>query len=96
MPSLSIRPSAKDDIQGIVDYYDDILPKITDNFLSELDIAINYIQKSPSGNQKRLGNIRAIFLKRFSYGVYYKVYKTKVVIIAVLHTSRNPQIWKSR
>ncbi|NOX84588.1 MAG: type II toxin-antitoxin system RelE/ParE family toxin [Chlorobi bacterium] len=96
MHSLSIRPAAKNDIQDIVDYYDNLSPKLTDNFLNELDTCIEDIRKMPKAYQKRFHEIRVIFLKRFPFGVFYKMYGKKVVVIAVLHTSRNPEIWKKR
>jgi plasmid stabilization system protein ParE len=50
----------------------------------------------PEARQKRLGHIRVSFLKRFKYGVYYKIYGYRVIIIAVLHNSRDPEIWQNR
>lgn len=95
MYNLSLRPSAKDDIQDIVDYYDEVSVRLADDFLNELDDCIEKIRKMPKAYQKRFHNIRAVFLKRFSIGVFYKVYGKRVVIIAVLHASRNPEIWKN-
>lgn len=96
MYNLSFRPLTENDIQKIVDYYDTINPKLSDVFLDELEISIKHIQNMPKACQKRLGNIRAAFLKRFKYGVYFKIYDDNIVIIAVLHSSRNPEIWKKR
>jgi len=50
----------------------------------------------PNSCQKRLGDIRVSFLKRFSNGVYFKIYDTEISIIAILHTSQNPEIWAKR
>ncbi len=96
MLNLSIRPIAEQDIQQIVDYYDNIMPDLTDSFLYELDEIYKHIKQNPQGYQKRLGNIRSIFLKRFPIGVFYKLYEKKIVVIAVLHTGRSPKIWQNR
>ncbi len=96
MHKLIFRPLAKDDIQKSVDYYDLINPKLSDIYLKELDDTINNIQNKPEAFQKQLGEIRVAFLKRFKFGIYYKLYDQTIVVLAVLHTSRNPQIWKKR
>lgn len=96
MANFSTRPLAQQDIQEVVDYYDELNPKLADSFLAELEQCYNKIKQVPEGYHKRLGNIRAAFLKKFPFGVYYKIYGEKIVVIAILHTSRNPSIWKKR
>lgn len=96
MCKLAFRPLAKKDIQNIVDYYDLITPKLSDLFLNELDESIDYISNEPEAFQKRLGAVRIVFLKRFKFGVFYKIYTQKIVVIAILHTSQNPELWKKR
>ncbi len=96
MVNLSILPLAQGDIQALVDYYDAISPKLTDLFLSELDRAFEAIVDYPEAYQKRYKEVRVIFLKRFSLGVYYKLYGKKAVVLGVLHTSQHPEIWKKR
>lgn len=96
MHKLTFRPFAQEDVQNIVEYYDEITPKLSDLFLSELDDAINHIKNEPKAFQKRVGEVRIVFLKRFKFGVFYKMYNQKIVVIAVLHTSQNPEIWKNR
>ena len=93
MYSLSLRPSAQKDIQQIVSYYDDINPLLSDRFLDEVYASLYLIESHPEGCQKRLGEIRMAFLKNFSFGIHYKIYNAKVVVISVLHTSRSPKKW---
>ncbi len=96
MHKLSIRPKAEQDIQKIVEYYDDFTPDLADDFLAELDTIYTYILQNPRAYQKRLNDIRGVFLKRFPIGVYYKIYSKKIVVISVLHTSRSPEKWQAR
>ena len=70
MTNFSIRPLAKQDIQEIVDYYDNINPKLADAFLADLERCYNKIKQIPTGHQKQLGNIRRAFLKSFPIGVF--------------------------
>ena len=43
-------------------------------------------------------NVRRTFLNKFPYIVYYKINKIEkeVILIAILHTSRNPKIYSKR
>ena len=98
MYKLVVQPLAFNDIQETVNYYDLISPQLADVFLTELEQAKTHIIKMPESSSIRLKNIRVVFLKRFKFGVYFKIYpKLKIInILAVLHTSRNPTIWKKR
>ncbi|MCF6271207.1 MAG: type II toxin-antitoxin system RelE/ParE family toxin [Melioribacteraceae bacterium] len=96
MFKLSFRPSASNDVQEIVNYYDKLEIRLTDVFLKELEDTLKHINSMPESCQKKLGDIRVSYLKRFKFGIYFKIYKKTIVVIAVLHTSRDPQIWQSR
>ncbi|MBL4754690.1 MAG: type II toxin-antitoxin system RelE/ParE family toxin [Flavobacteriales bacterium] len=39
---------------------------------------------------------RVAVVKRFPYGIHYVVEKDRIVILAILHTSRSPKLWKGR
>lgn len=45
MHKLTFRPFAQEDVQNIVEYYDEMTPMLSDLFLSELDYVINHIKK---------------------------------------------------
>ena len=96
MYNIYFRPSAKSDVQEIVNYYDLLNPQLSNKFLEELENTVKHIQGMPTSCQKRIGNIRVSLLKRFSYGVYFKIYDSNISVIAILHTSRNPKIWQKR
>jgi len=96
MYNIYFRPSAKSDVQEIVNYYDLLNPQLSNKFLEELENTVKHIQGMPTSCQKRIRNIRVSLLKRFSYGVYFKIYDSNISVIAILHTSRNPKIWQKR
>ena len=87
---------AEDDLQRIVDFYDNINPKLSDLFLEDLQRSLKSIEDYPQGYQIRFEQVRAKFLKKFSFGVYYKTYPVRISVIAILHSSQDPEIWKGR
>lgn len=96
MLSLQIRVLAKNDIQEIVDYYDRLAPKITDKFLDDLYADLELLQGNPNLFQRKYKDTRVRYMKKFPFGVHYILKEGTVIILAVLHTSRNPKIWEER
>ena len=94
MNILIVRLLAKDDIQQIVDYYDEKAPFITDTFLVDLYEDFEIIKKNPFLFREKYKSTRVRFMKQFPFGIHYRVKKKKIEVLAVLHTSRNPIIWK--
>jgi len=39
------------------------------------------------------GEVRRALLSQFPYGVFYRVESKRVVVLAVLHTARDPSLW---
>jgi plasmid stabilization system protein ParE len=95
MLKLKVSSYAKRDIQRIVNYYDKINPSLVDRFLEEIDDCFAKIENLPEGYQKRYKAFRIAFLKKFSFGLYYKIYNSEIVIAAVLHTSQRMDKWFS-
>ena len=96
MPALQIRVLAKNDIQEIVEYYDRVSPKITDHFLEDLYTDLELLQSNPGLFQLKYRETRVRYMKKFPFGVHYMVKEDTVIVLAVLHTSRNPKIWEKR
>lgn len=67
-------------------------------FKLELDKEINYIAKNPEHYQLKYKGLRQSLVTRFPYAIYYilEEEKERIVVFAVLHTSRNPEIVMNR
>lgn len=96
MYQLHIRVLAREDIQHIVDYYDRIRSHIADTFLENLYAEFDVIVENPNLFQKKYRNTRVRYLKKFPYGIHYIVQEETIEILAVIHTKRNPEIWKKQ
>ncbi len=93
---LSIQLTAKDDIQQIVDYYDEVSSNITDIFLESLYTELKLIEGNPFAFQIKYRNTRVSYLKKFSFGIHYRITDKAIEILAILHTSRHSKIWKQK
>ena len=96
MYQFQIRVLAKEDIQHIVDYYEEHATYITDRFLDNLYAEFELIKQAPKQFQIKYKNTRVRYVKGFPYGVHYNLNGQRIEVLAVLHTSRNPKIWEKR
>jgi plasmid stabilization system protein ParE len=85
---LTFRSQAKQDLEDIEFYYNEINPRLTTRFVREFYETINYIQQEPRLFQIRYRSIHIAPLYRFPYGIHYKITATTIVVYRILHTSR--------
>ncbi len=96
MYKLKIRTLAQQDVQEIINYYDIINQNITNRFLEKLYLDIEIIKSNPFLFSKKHKEIRNCYLRKFPFNIYYQINDKNIDILAVLHTSRNPNIWQKR
>jgi plasmid stabilization system protein ParE len=65
-------------------------------FLAELRAAYHRIQTGPLSYEELRAGIRRALTKRFPYAVYFSVEADLIVVLAVLHTARDPAEWQIR
>ena len=82
------------DVDKAIEYYKDINVQLAKDFLTELKATHKYIQKHPKKIQVRYANIRVAFLKRFPFGVHFRLEDKTISILAILHTSGDPDNWE--
>jgi len=87
---------AEEDLQSIFEYYFQEAPEMLDTLVSEYDKTIEHLETTPLLFSKTDGTFRRILIQRFKLFVYYRVIRDKklIVIEAIMHTSREPNIWK--
>ena len=93
---LIITPEAELDASESAIWYNEQSIGLGAKFLEALDIEISYIKSNPELFAVRYKETRVAHVKRFSYGIHYIIDSERIVILAILHTSRNPQLWKER
>jgi len=54
------------------------------------------IGKNPTAYPVVHNHVRKSVLKRFPFVVYFRIKEVIIQVIAIFHTSRNPEIWKDR
>ena len=96
MPRLVSRPDADADVEAAFDWYEGELSGLGQQFLDELLLTYERIAAGPLRYQLVAGEVRRSLLRRFPYAVYFIVEAEAVVVLAVLHASRDPAEWQRR
>jgi len=93
-----ILPLAKEDIKEVALWYNKQQDGLGKRFTAEVRKKVHFIRQNPNTINIRYNNIRTTVLDVFPFMVHYTVDEDKKIIIisAVLHTSRNPDLWKKR
>lgn len=93
---ILIRPAAAADIEDAFVWYEQQRLGLGSEFLKIVDDALTAIQRSPQLHPVIHRNTRRVLLRRFPYGIYYRIYPDQIVVVACMHGRRNPRRWQSR
>ncbi len=89
-------PSVARDIETAFEWYEGEQDGLGLEFLEELRATFENILDGPFKYENLKIGIRRAFTKRFPYAVYFSVEGEIILIVAVLHTARDPAEWKRR
>mgnify|MGYP001586302467 CR=1 FL=1 len=62
----------------------------------QVDARINFIKKNPEIHPIEYKRMRKHLIKRFPYKIIYLVKEEKIIVLAVLHGKRSPDLLKKR
>lgn len=93
---LVSEPQADLEIEAAFQWYEKEQPGLGLEFLGELRATYNRIEEGPLQYQHLRSGVRRALLRRFPYAVYFAVEQSRIVVLAVLHASRDPAEWQRR
>jgi len=93
---LVSEPRADLDIEAAFHWYEKQQSGLGLEFLDELRLAYNRIVEGPLKYPHLRSGVRRALLKRFPYVVYFSVEPIAMIVLAVLHASRDPAEWQRR
>ena len=91
-----LRLRAEDDIRASFQWYESQQPGLGEDFLVHLRRTLERIGEYPQSFPIIYKAVRRGLVTKFPYLAFYVAEPTRVVVVAVLHTSRNPAIWPRR
>lgn len=91
---LILRTGAIEMAKDAYDWYEQRSLGLGDRFLESLESALFNIEHHPLHYGKIEGGYRQLKLKKFPYVIIYEIIENIVVVFAVFHESRNPELKK--
>jgi toxin ParE1/3/4 len=93
---LEATPAVELDIEATFNWYEGEEAGLGFAFLNQLREAYIRILNYPLGYQELRFGVRRALTKQFPYAIYFSIEGDVVVILAVLHTARDPAEWQRR
>lgn len=87
-----LRPEAEADLREASEWYDGRKVGLGNEFLAEVERSLTLIQENPRLCSEIHRNVRRALLRRFPYGLFYLLEAETVVVLAVLHQARSPDL----
>jgi len=93
---LAFHPEALTEYSEATLYYEERQAGLGADFVADIEATIERIIESPTRWRILEEDVRRCLVHVFPYGVLYSVEQDFVLIVAVMHCSREPGYWKDR
>ncbi len=94
--NYSFLDEAEREMYEVVAFYEDCSEGLGLEFSLEVFATVSRILKFPNAWSPYSNRSRRCLLKRFPYGIVYRVVGDEVVIFAVMQLNRKPGYWEGR
>lgn|SRR5690625_95865 len=93
---VRLRSEAEQDIEDAARWYEQQREGLGQEFIDEVLRSLKAVAEQPSSYPALHRNTRRALIHRFPFGIYYRVEKALIIVVAVMHGSRSPRRWKRR
>lgn len=90
------RPAAAADVEDAYRWYEAQQAGLGEEFLAAVRVVIESMMANPELFPVVHRETRRALLRRFPYGIYYRIVDDQIVIVARMHGRRDPRRWRSR
>ena len=90
------HPEALTEYAEAVQYYGEQRVEVAQAFIDAVEDAVYRIRESPTRYITIDEDVRRCMTRRFPYGILYTIEQDYILILAVMHCSREPGYWKRR
>jgi toxin ParE1/3/4 len=94
--TYSFHPEAHVELKEATLHYSEKSRSLRSAFYSEVEYAIERIVENPLLYRVIDEDVRRCLTKRFPYAILYSIEDHYILILAVMHCSRDPLYWKHR
>ncbi len=97
MKPILYRREIQDDLNQASRWYEQRREGLGDEFIRAVEKTLEGISRNPLRYAALHRDVRCARLGKFPYGIFFYVLREEVVVVlAVIHHSRDPSLWKER
>ena len=90
------RPAAAADIEDAYRWYENQRKGLGDQFLDAVTACVEAVQRHPERFPVLHRDTRRALLRRFPYGLFYRIHGDTIIVVACFHVRRRPRVWRTR
>lgn len=90
------HPEALTEYTEAVKYYSEHRVEVAQAFITAIEDTVYRIKESPTRYVAVDDEVRRCMARKFPYGILYTIEQDYILILAIMHCSREPGYWKSR
>ncbi len=95
--NLTYDPRVEDDLADAAAFYEERSPGLGEDFLTDVRSAVDEILRGPEQWARvEASPVRRYLIARFPYAIYFRAEPERVLVLAVTHTRRHPDAWKTQ
>jgi toxin ParE1/3/4 len=91
-----LRKKARAEFDAAINWYERQQAGLGTEFAERVQDVLDRISATPELHATVYREVRKALVRQFPYAIYYRVRADRVVVLAVFHNKRNPNVWKSR
>jgi plasmid stabilization system protein ParE len=91
-----LRHEAIADVEDAAAWYESQHPGLGGEFLTEVERSLELISDNPETFAVLYRGTRRVLVRRFPFGIHYRLIGSRIVVFAIVHASRDPEHWKGR
>ena len=93
---LVFHPEARPEVDEAHKWYERRTPGLGNDFLAAVEVVFERIVESPEIHSVLFRGVRRAMVRRFPYGVSYRIHDDRLEVVAIAHHRRDPNVWRSR
>jgi toxin ParE1/3/4 len=94
--NVEFHPAADSELRAAANYYESRVPGLGNDFLTEVEAARFRLSEIQAAGSRLDAEHRRVGLRRFPFGLIYRITSAGVQIVAVAHRRRRPGYWRQR
>jgi plasmid stabilization system protein ParE len=93
---VRLREEADQELLAAAEWYEQQRPGLGHRFLDEIRSSPDLIADNPLAYPIMHRDTRRALMRRFPFGIYFRLEPAGIVVMAVMHASRHPGRWQHR